>query len=106
MALPNPEIAAEETLMGILERITYQNPENGFLIGRILQQGERDLTAIKGSLFNVYEGQPLKLWGHWEEHREYGPQFVVSAFLVVEPTTLEGIERYLASGVIKGVGEK
>ena len=94
-----------EALVGILERITYQNPENSFLIGRFLPEAARAPITVKGTLFNVREGQTLKLWGAWEEHREYGRQFAVSAFLVAEPTTREGMERYLASGVIKGVGE-
>lgn len=95
----------EQTLVGILDHITYQNPENSFLIGRFLPEAARAPITVKGRLFNVREGQTLKLWGDWEEHREYGRQFAVSAFLVSEPTTLEGMERYLASGIIKGVGE-
>ncbi|MDH4224553.1 MAG: ATP-dependent RecD-like DNA helicase [Deltaproteobacteria bacterium] len=95
----------EQTLTGTLERITYQNPENHFLIGRLLCEGQRQTVTIKGSLFNVFEGQALKLWGKWEEHHSYGKQFNVSGFAAVEPTSLAGIERYLASGVIKGVGK-
>ncbi|MCZ6472057.1 MAG: ATP-dependent RecD-like DNA helicase [SAR324 cluster bacterium] len=95
----------EQALVGILERITYQNPENSFLIGRFLPEEARMPITVKGRMFNVHEGQTLKLWGGWEEHRDYGRQFAVSAFLVSEPTTLEGMERYLASGIIKGVGK-
>ena len=95
---------AEQSLVGILERITYQNPENGFLIGRLKPEASKTPITVKGSMFNVREGQTLKVWGGWEEHPEYGRQFAVSAFLVPEPTTREGMERYLASGIIKGVG--
>ncbi|MEE8396100.1 MAG: AAA family ATPase, partial [bacterium] len=95
----------DQTLEGLLDRITFQNPENHFLIGRFLPEAARAPVTIKGTLFNVFEGQNLKLRGRWEEHPEYGRQFAVHSFMAVEPTTLEGIERYLASGVIKGVGE-
>jgi len=94
----------EETLVGTLETITFQNPETGFLVGRFVPEKEKTQVTVKGLLFNVHEGQSLKLWGNWEEHPQYGMQFAVSAHLHVEPTTTEGIERYLASGVIKGIG--
>ena len=95
----------EPTLEGILDRITFQNPENHFLIGRMVVTDAKAPVTIKGVLYNVREGQTVRLWGRWEEHPEYGRQFAATAFLVVEPTTLEGMERYLASGIIKGVGE-
>jgi exodeoxyribonuclease V alpha subunit len=97
--------AGQEVLQGALERITYQNPDNGFLIGRLAREKERDTLTIKGRLPGVREGETLKVWGSWEEHRTYGPQFAVTSFLVLEPTSLEGIERYLINNV-KGVGEK
>lgn len=98
--------ANTETLTGILEHITYQSPEGGFLVGRLQPDQLRHPVTIRGTLFNVHEGQSLKLWGRWEEHRDYGLQFDVKDFLVVEPTSLEGMRRYLASGVIPGIGPK
>ena len=67
----------EQALVGILERITYQNPENSFLIGRLQPEASRAPITVKGTMFNVHEGQTLKLWGGWEEHPEYGRQFAV-----------------------------
>ena len=96
--------SAGDPLVGVLDRITYQNPENHFLIGQFIPEKGTFGFTIKGTLFNVHEGQTLKVWGEWEDHRQYGRQFRVKAFVVSQPTTAQGIEKYLASGVIKGVG--
>ncbi|MCZ6749904.1 MAG: hypothetical protein O7D96_11460, partial [SAR324 cluster bacterium] len=86
-----------ETLVGILDHITFQNAENGFLVGRFIREDARQPITIKGSLYNVREGQTLKLWGAWEHHPDYGRQFAVGAFLAMEPQTIEGIQRFLIS---------
>ncbi len=98
--------ANTETLTGILEHITYQSPEGGFLVGRLQPEPLQHPVTIRGTLFNVHEGQSLRLWGRWEEHPDYGLQFKVQDFMVVEPTSLEGMRRYLGSGVIPGIGPK
>ena len=95
----------QQALVGTLERITFANADNGFLIGRFLVEGQRDPVTVKGVLGNVGEGETLKVWGVWEEHPTYGLQFAVSSALPMEPTTLDGIERYLSAN-IKGVGDK
>ncbi|MBI3993823.1 MAG: ATP-dependent RecD-like DNA helicase [Candidatus Lambdaproteobacteria bacterium] len=97
--------AGTETLEGILEHITYQNPESGFLVGRLQPEGARQTVTVRGAMFNVREGQTVKVWGRWEEHRDYGLQFDVKEFLVIEPTSLEGMQRFLSS-MVKGIGEK
>lgn len=94
-----------EMLEGTLERVTFQNAENGFLVGRFLVQGMREPITIRGILFGVREGESLKLWGSWEQHPRFGQQFLVASHLVMQPTTLEGIQRYL-SRTIPGVGEQ
>ncbi|MDH4122082.1 MAG: AAA family ATPase [Deltaproteobacteria bacterium] len=96
---------SETILQGTLERITFQNPESRFLIGRFLPEGHKAVVTVKGMLFNVHEGQPLRLWGSWEEHKEYGRQFAVANFMALEPTTRDGLERYLGSGILPGVGK-
>ena len=101
----NSQTASTETLVGTLEHITFQNPESGFLVGRLQPEGAKQTVTVRGAMFNVREGQTVKVWGRWEEHRDYGLQFDVKDFLVVEPTSLEGMQRYLAS-VVKGIGEK
>lgn len=93
-----------ETLVGILDHITFQNAENGFLVGRFIREDARQPITIKGSLFNVREGQTLKLWGAWEHHPDYGRQFAVGSFLAVEPQTIEGMQRFLISAV-DGIGK-
>ncbi len=94
-----------QVLVAVLEHITYANEDNGFVIGRVRDEKSGELLTVKGVLGAAKEGETLKLWGEWEEHPTYGPQFAVASALVMEPTSLEGIERYLASH-IKGVGEK
>ena len=96
--------AGEKVLVGTLERITYQNEENGFIIARFYEQEGRESFTVKGVLGNVREGETLKVWGVWEDHPTYGLQFAVSSALVMEPATLDGIERYLAANV-HGIGE-
>jgi len=94
-----------EKLRGTLERVTFQNAENGFLVGRFLVQGVRDPITIRGILFGVHEGDSMELWGGWEQHPRFGQQFLVASHLVMQPTTLEGIQRYLAS-TFPGIGER
>lgn len=100
-----PPAEGQQTLVGILERITFQNTENGFVIGRLYREKKHKTVTVKGVLGNVREGETLKLWGRWETHPTYGPQFAVSSALVMAPATLEGMERYLAANV-HGIGEK
>ena len=87
---------------GILERITFQNEENGYMVAR-LQTATESLTIV-GYLPNVSTGESLRLSGEWVLHPTYGRQFKVEAFDVLPPVTVEGIERYLGSGLIKGIG--
>ena len=93
-------------LVGTLEKIVYTNPENGFLIGTFLTENSTRPITIKGIVFNTRERETLRLKGHWENHKVYGRQFSISEFMTVEPTTAEGMVRYLSSEVFKGIGEK
>ncbi|MGK5095150.1 ATP-dependent RecD-like DNA helicase [Deltaproteobacteria bacterium TL4] len=96
----------EVTLVGTLERIIYENPEAGFLIGHFLQEKSSTPITIKGTLFNIALHDTLQLKGRWENHKVYGTQFGVTEFMPVLPTSLEGMERYLASDVFKGIGKR
>jgi exodeoxyribonuclease V alpha subunit len=87
---------------GILERITFHNEENGYMVAR-LQTATESLTVV-GYLPNVSTGESLRLSGEWVLHPTYGRQFKVETFDVLPPVTVEGIERYLGSGLIKGIG--
>ncbi|MEN9225224.1 MAG: ATP-dependent RecD-like DNA helicase [Thermostichus sp. HHBFW_bins_43] len=91
-------------LEGILERITYHNPENGYTVARLQVRGQVDLVTVVGYFPQIQPGQTLKLWGSWKEHPQYGSQFSADRFQETQPATLTGIEKYLGSGLIKGVG--
>ncbi len=89
-------------LEGVIDRITFQNEENGYTVARF-QTADENLTVV-GFLPNVSTGENLRLTGDWIIHPTYGRQFKVEAFEVLPPMTLQGIERYLGSGLIKGIG--
>jgi exodeoxyribonuclease V alpha subunit len=91
-------------LQGQLERITYQNGENHYTIARLKVKGRRDLVTIVGCLISITPGEVLKVKGTWDVHPKYGEQFKVASFESVIPATVKGIERYLGSGLIKGIG--
>jgi exodeoxyribonuclease V alpha subunit len=93
-----------DTLQGTLERITYINEENHYVVARLQVPGRRDLATIVGNLPTVTPGETLKLTGEWVQHNRYGEQFKVEAFETIAPATLIGIEKYLGSGLIKGIG--
>lgn len=92
------------TLQGTLERITYVNEENHYVVARLQVPGRRELTTIVGNLPSVTPGETLKLTGEWTLHTKYGEQFKVESFETITPATVAGIERYLGSGLIKGIG--
>jgi len=92
------------TLQGTLERITYVNEENHYVVARLKVPGRRELATIVGNLPSVTPGESLKLTGEWTLHTKYGEQFKVDAFESVTPATVAGIEKYLGSGLIKGIG--
>jgi exodeoxyribonuclease V alpha subunit len=91
-------------LKGQLERITYRNEENHYTVARLKVQGQRDFVTIIGNLVSVSPGETLLLTGSWERHPRYGEQFKVTSYESVVPATVKGIERYLGSGLIKGIG--
>ncbi|MBI5639291.1 MAG: ATP-dependent RecD-like DNA helicase [Nitrospirae bacterium] len=91
-------------LQGQLERITFCNEENHYTIAKLKVQGRKDLVTIVGNLVSVSPGEVLRLKGTWDNHPRYGEQFKVSSYESVVPATVKGIERYLGSGLIKGIG--
>lgn len=93
-----------DTLSGVLERLTYHNEENGYTVGRIAVEDARDLVTIVGSFSNPVVGEQFYLEGQWTAHREFGRQFAVERYSVSKPATAFAIEKYLGSGLIKGVG--
>jgi exodeoxyribonuclease V alpha subunit len=93
-----------ETITGVIERLTFHSEESGYTVARLTRSRSTDLTTIVGSFANIQPGQTLQLTGFWREHPQYGPQFQVTNYKETKPATLTGIEKYLGSGLIKGVG--
>jgi exodeoxyribonuclease V alpha subunit len=89
---------------GLLERITYHNEENDFVVAKLREKEKRELTTIVGNLSGVNPGESLKVTGQWVHNKKFGEQFQVETFEVTIPATLLGIQKYLASGLIKGIG--
>jgi exodeoxyribonuclease V alpha subunit len=93
-----------ESIAGVVERLTFYSEESGYTVARLQRPGARDLTTITGSFANIQPGQTLQLTGFWREHPQYGAQFQVTSYKETKPATLTGLEKYLGSGLIKGVG--
>ncbi|ACA59902.1 SF1B family DNA helicase RecD2 [Candidatus Desulforudis audaxviator] len=93
-----------EVIHGYLERITYYNEENHFTVARLQETGKRELTTIVGNLAGITPGESLKLTGKWVQDPRFGPQFRVERFETVVPATVNGIRKYLGSGLIRGIG--
>jgi exodeoxyribonuclease V alpha subunit len=91
-------------LQGQIERITYTNDENGFTIAKVKVYGRRDLVTVAGNLLAPTPGEILKMQGEWATHPKYGEQFRVVHYRSLVPASVYGIEKYLGSGLIKGIG--
>jgi len=95
----------ESVLEAVLERVTYANEETGYTIARVAtERSGRDLLTVVGPLLGAQVGESLRLTGRWTSHPRYGRQFEVRAYATVLPATIQGIQRYLGSGLIKGIG--
>jgi exodeoxyribonuclease V alpha subunit len=94
----------KETIAGLVERITFHSPETGFCVLRVKVRGHRDLITLVGTTPSVQPGEYIHATGRWDNHREHGLQFRSDLLTITPPTTTEGIERYLGSGMIKGIG--
>lgn len=93
-----------EPLQGVVERITYHSEDSGYTIARLKAPRTSELVTIVGNFANLQAGQTLQLSGTWREHPKYGQQFQVTQYRETKPATVTGIEKYLGSGLIKGVG--
>ncbi|MER7671846.1 ATP-dependent RecD-like DNA helicase [Kitasatospora sp. NPDC096128] len=92
---------------GVLERITYANEETGYTVARVdTGRGGNDLLTVVGALLGAQVGESLRLHGRWGSHPQYGRQFTVENYTTVLPATIQGIQRYLGSGLIKGIGPR
>ena len=92
-------------LEAVLERITYVNEDTGYTIARVAAgRSGPDLVTVVGPLLGAQVGESLRLTGHWGSHPKYGRQFQVHSYATVLPATVQGIRRYLGSGLIRGIG--
>jgi exodeoxyribonuclease V alpha subunit len=99
----NP-LPPEEGLSGLIERVTFHSEETGFAVLRVKVKGHRELVTVVGSLANVSAGEWTIAQGNWVQDKEHGLQFKATSLACSPPTSREGIEKYLASGLIKGIG--
>ena len=95
-----------EYLRCIVERITYQNAENGYTVLRVAVKNNKELVTVVGIMPDTHVGSVLLLEGYWKIDAKYGRQFVAQKWKETLPATVYGIEKYLGSGLIKGVGPK
>jgi len=93
-----------EPLSGLVQRVTFHNPDTGFVVLRADVRGHREPVTVVGVVATVSPGEWIQASGHWERSREHGPQFRARLLETTPPSTVEGIERYLGSGLIPGIG--
>lgn len=95
----------ETTLEGTLERVTFVNEENAWSVVKLAVPGRAELVTAVGNLLGAQPGESLRLTGRWTLDRRYGEQFQVDSYATVTPATLAGIEKYLGSGLVRGIGK-
>lgn len=93
-----------EEISGYIERITFQNPENGWTVARMKEPKKMELTTVVGTMTSVQVGETVRCKGNWKNDVNFGFQFLVKEYKVEQPATLVGIQKYLSSGMIKGIG--
>ncbi|MBQ7617697.1 MAG: ATP-dependent RecD-like DNA helicase [Desulfovibrio sp.] len=95
-----------ERLKGQVERITYTSEETGYTVARVRVSGRQELVTVVGTLSNVTAGEVLLMSGEWTSHPKFGEQFKIAFYQCAVPATVKGIEKYLGSGLVKGIGPK
>jgi exodeoxyribonuclease V alpha subunit len=99
-----PESPNQEVLAGLIERVTYHNTENGFCVLRTKVRGHRDVVTLVGHAATIAAGEWVTASGEWVNDRTHGQQFKARFLRTSPPTSVDGIEKYLSSGMIRGVG--
>src|SRR3954469_13714386 len=99
-----PQPPNQEVLAGLVERVTYHNAENGFCVLRVKARGHRDLVTTVGHAATISAGEWITASGEWVNDRSHGQQFKARFLRSSAPTSTDGIEKYLASGMIRGIG--
>ena len=101
---PHSEPSTQEVLAGLVERVTYHNAENGFCVLRARARGHRDVVTVVGHAASISAGEWITASGDWVNDRTHGQQFKARFLRTSPPTSADGIEKYLSSGMIRGVG--
>jgi exodeoxyribonuclease V alpha subunit len=99
-----PKPSDREVLAGLIDRVTFQNAENGFCVLRVKARGYRELVTVVGHAAAISAGEWVTAAGDWVNDRTHGQQFKAWFLKTSAPTSVEGIEKYLASGMIRGIG--
>src|SRR5437879_6638589 len=94
-----------ETLAGTIQRVTFHTPENGFVVLRVNVKGKRGPVTVVGQTPRAVAGEHLEATGAWKQDPEHGEQFQADSLRTAPPDSLEGIEKYLGSGLVKGIGK-
>src|SRR5580704_10333615 len=100
---PQPESSTQEVLAGLVERVTFHNGENGFCVLRAKARGHRELVTVIGHAATISAGEWITANGEWVNDRTHGQQFKARFLRTSAPTSVDGIEKYLSSGMIQGV---
>src|SRR4029077_16309495 len=101
---PQPESSSQEVLAGLVERVTYHNAENGFCVLRAKARVHRDVVTVVGHAPTIAAGEWITASGEWVNDRTHGQQFKARFLKTSAPTSIDGIEKYLGSGMIRGIG--
>jgi exodeoxyribonuclease V alpha subunit len=101
---PRPDQSSQEVLAGLVERVTFHNAENGFCVLRIKARGHRELITVVGHAAVISAGEWVTASGEWVNDRTHGQQFKARFLKTSAPTSIDGIEKYLSSGMIRGIG--
>src|SRR5579863_6979314 len=99
-----PESSTQEVLAGLVERVTFHNAENGFCVLRAKARGHRDLVTVVGHAAIISAGEWITAAGEWINDRAHGQQFKARFLKTSAPSSIDGIEKYLGSGMIRGIG--
>src|ERR1035437_7615841 len=99
-----PEPSTQEVLAGVVERVTFHNAENGFCVLRLKARGHRDLVTVVAHAATISAGEWATASGEWANDRTHGQQFKARFMRTSAPSSIDGIEKYLSSGMIRGIG--
>jgi hypothetical protein len=100
----NLQPSTQEVLAGLVERVTFHNAENGFCVLRAKARGHRDLVTVVGHAATISAGEWITAVGEWTNDRAHGQQFKARFLKTSAPSSIDGIEKYLGSGMIRGIG--